>query len=100
MLLRVKSRRHSGSHDPCAGVEAVGEWAGLLSGRKSPVLHEAAYTATRWAKGTRIGAAPRSHMAVQLRLVMLHLLWSLEGVILPGVLKRAGMEKPGWLLDV
>jgi carbon starvation protein len=32
-------------------IEAIGEWAGLLSGRKSPVLHEAPYVATRWAEG-------------------------------------------------
>jgi hypothetical protein len=35
-------------------------------------------------------------MAVQLRHVMLHLLWSLEGVVLSGVLKREGMEKLEW----
>jgi len=31
--------------------EAVGEWIGLLRGRRSAVLHEAPYTATRWAEG-------------------------------------------------
>jgi carbon starvation protein len=32
-------------------VEAVGEWIRLLSGRRSAVLHEAPYVATRWAEG-------------------------------------------------
>jgi carbon starvation protein len=32
-------------------VEALGEWVGLLRGRRSAVLREAPYVATRWAEG-------------------------------------------------
>ncbi|HXJ16738.1 MAG TPA: carbon starvation protein A, partial [Candidatus Polarisedimenticolia bacterium] len=32
-------------------IEAVSEWIRLLSGRRSAVLHEAPYVATRWAEG-------------------------------------------------
>jgi carbon starvation protein len=32
-------------------VEAVGEWVGLLRGRRSAVLHEAPYVETQWAAG-------------------------------------------------
>lgn len=32
-------------------IEAIGEWIVILSGRKKAVLHEAPYTATRWAEG-------------------------------------------------
>jgi carbon starvation protein len=32
-------------------VEAVGQWYGILSRRREPVLHEAPYVATQWAAG-------------------------------------------------